>query len=214
MESKEKVENFRNYLIEENKEKCVELYTKELNDNSENLLEIYKSYIIDSISNWHEEFEENRLSIWQEHVRSSILRTLVECSYPCVIKLASKKEKKNKKVLIASPAEEKHDLGARIVSDYFELSGYNSIYAGNTLPLDTLIEAIKYEKPDFLALSVTTKYNFIFIMKIIDGISERFPDLKIYIGGQGIKGDVDCLKNFKNVEIMDLNQILNEGADK
>ncbi len=213
MEKKKNIDNFKNYLKNENKEKCVELYTNELEDNSENLLEIYKSYIIDSISNWHEEFEENRLSIWQEHVRSSILRTLVECSYPYVIKLASKKERKNKKVLIASPAEEKHDLGARIVSDYFELSGYNAVYAGNTLPLDTLIEAVKYEKPDFLALSVTTKYNFIFVMKIIDGICEAFPDLKIYVGGQGIRGDIERLKNFKNVEIMDLNKILNEGAD-
>ena len=50
-------------------------------------------------------------------------------------------------------------------------------------------------------------------MKIIDGICEAFPDLKIYVGGQGIRGDIERLKNFKNVEIMDLNKILNEGAD-
>jgi methanogenic corrinoid protein MtbC1 len=208
-----KLQKFNEYLNCENKEKCTEIYLKALEENEGNLLNFYNDYIIGSIKNWYEEFEKNRLSIWKEHVRSSILRTLVECSYPHVIKLGKKAVRKNKKILIACPAQEKHDLGARIVSDYFEISGFDTIYAGNTLPLDTLIEAIEFEKPDFLALSVTTKYNFIFVIETVKKVTELFPDLEIYLGGQGLVGDVEKLKIFSNIKIINLKGIFNkEGA--
>ncbi len=196
-----KLKTFLQYLKNEDKRNAVKLYTESLNEGAVNLGIIYRDFIINPMKSWNCDFEDDELCIWKEHVASSILHTLVEITYPFILKDAFKNSN-GKKVIITCPTQELHDLGIRIVADMFELSGYHVIYAGNNTPLETMLKAIEYESPHIVAISVTTKYNMVFCMKMVDAISGKYPDQKIVLGGQGVTGSGNILEKYKNVKLI------------
>jgi len=197
----EKLSTYLKALEAEDKKTAVKIYKEILSSAEYGIKEIYNDFIISPMKKWNCNFEEEDLCIWKEHIMSSILHTLVECTYPVISRLSSNYGN-GKKVIITCPTEELHDLGIRIISDLFELSGYNVIYAGNNTPLKTIIKAIEYENPDIVIISVTTKYNLIFAMKIIKAIVEKTPKQKIIIGGQGITGEEKILSEYTNVNLI------------
>lgn len=128
--------------------------------------------------------------IWKEHLKTSIVRTIVEGIYPYVIKLGRAQEKANKKVILVNPEKEYHELGLRMTSDFFQISGYDTVYIGTNTPRMQICEAIKSEKPDYLAISVTDYYLIFEAKKIIQRIKENSKyDIKIILGGQAFKNN-------------------------
>ena len=78
-----------------------------------------------------EQEENDEAFIWREHVRSSIIRTIIENCYPYVI--FEREEKYNnikvdKKVAVVCPSEELHEIGARMIADFFTLLGLSLIH--------------------------------------------------------------------------------------
>lgn len=121
--------------------------------------------------------------IWKEHVMSSIVRTILESSFPYIIKEANKAQKKNKLVIIACPSEEYHEIGAKMAYDFFLMKGYDAIFIGANTPTDEIVSAVKFAKPDYLAISVTDRYNLIKTRQVIDSVKTVNSELKIIIGG-------------------------------
>lgn len=65
--------------------------------------------------------EGDKECIWREHVRSAIVRTIIECTTPYII--SQKKASNGLKVIVVCPSEEYHEIGAKMVHDFFELEG-------------------------------------------------------------------------------------------
>jgi methanogenic corrinoid protein MtbC1 len=124
------------------------------------------------------------ICIWKEHTRTSIVRTILECTYPFVIKRRQLVSAKNKKVVVVCPSEEYHEIGAIIVNNFFLLAGFDSQYIGANTPKHDILTAVKALKPDFLALSVTNYYNVIVTKQITEEIRTQYPEVKIIVGGQ------------------------------
>jgi len=122
--------------------------------------------------------------IWMEHVQTSIVRSIVEVSYPYVIKEIEKSKKKSKKVLVVCPSEEYHEIGAKIIHDFFLVAGYDATFVGANTPQSEIISASRYIKPDYVALSVTNYYNIIKATRIVDALKKENKDIKIIIGGR------------------------------
>jgi methanogenic corrinoid protein MtbC1 len=57
-------------------------------------------------------------------------------------------------VLVASIPGNQHDIGARIVSDHFEMAGWRSIFLGADTPAEDMLQAVVDFEVDLLALSV------------------------------------------------------------
>ncbi len=126
--------------------------------------------------------------IWKEHLKTSIVRTIVEGIYPYVIKLGREQERLNKKIILVNPEKEYHEIGLRMISDFFQISGYDVIYVGTNTPRMQICEAIRSEKPDCIAISVTDYYLIFEAKKIIQQIKENCKkDIKVILGGQAFK---------------------------
>ena len=126
--------------------------------------------------------------IWKEHLKTGIVRTIVEGIYPYVIKLGRKQERVNKKIILVNPEKEYHELGLRMISDFFQINGYETIFVGTNTPRSQIYEAIRSEKPDYIAISVTDYYLIFEAKKIIEGIKENCKkDIKVILGGQAFK---------------------------
>ncbi len=57
-----------------------------------------------------------KVAIWEEHLASATVRTIVEILYPGVLKVKAAATSSGRTVLLACPPEEGHDLGLRMVS--------------------------------------------------------------------------------------------------
>lgn len=172
---------FINKLNHELKDDCV-LLIMNLLENGTNLKEIYDDYLIPSLADYTCDSEVQEICIWKEHTRTSIIRTILESTYPFLIK--EKKAPINKSIVIACPQHEYHEIGAIIATNFFILEGFDAKYIGANTPSDEIFSAVKILKPDYLALSITNYYNLVATKKLTERLKDSFPQIKIIIGGQ------------------------------
>ncbi|MFA5220432.1 MAG: hypothetical protein WC424_05040 [Bacilli bacterium] len=102
-------QEFLELLNQERKDECV-IYIMELFNSGFSVKEVYEQYIIPSLAEYECNSDVEEICIWKEHTRTSIIRTILESSYPYLIK--QKKEKINKSIIVACPQLEYHEIGA------------------------------------------------------------------------------------------------------
>ncbi|MDD3478097.1 MAG: cobalamin B12-binding domain-containing protein [Candidatus Izemoplasmatales bacterium] len=176
-------DTFIKYLDQENKDKSVEYVMSLLKSKSITLEECYLNLLSASLSNFVCKEEDEDLCIWKEHTRTSIVRTILEATYPYVIERKNAVSDKKKSVVVVCPSEEYHEIGAIIVSHYFAMNGYESLYIGANTPKNDIVSAVKVIQPDILAISVTNYYNLVVTKKITQEVKQQFPHVKIVVGG-------------------------------
>lgn len=188
---------FINLLENEDKEGAVNLILTSLEEKKIGIVSLYTHVLAPSLNNMKSSTHENGVSIWKEHVRSSIIRTIIECCYPYVIKERRETIKNTSygTVIIICPGEEYHEIGARMVSDFFTLCGYESIFVGSNTPRDEFLKVIDYINPKYLAVSVTNSYNLVAVKATIEKIrSYSNEKLNILVGGHAFKNNPGAFK--------------------
>lgn len=208
------------YLREGNKEKSVKLCISALESKSINLVDLYEKILTPALNGLTEENEtDTDCQIWREHLWSGIVRTIVECSYPYVLKERDKMGLSNKgRVLVMCPKLEDHELGARMVSDFFTIAGYESMFVGANTPVATILKAIDCVKPKYISISVTNHFNLVATKKTIDTINKNTDsNIKFILGGSAFFSDEDMYKKIGgHLFLKSYNDILNLkiGDDK
>jgi methanogenic corrinoid protein MtbC1 len=96
----------------------------------------------------------NKINVAQEHLATAINQFVIAHSiYPFLFRYQKKKVKKT--ILAFCPGDELHELGLRIVTDFFALEGWDTIFLGANTPRQDILEFIKSNTPDLIALSAT-----------------------------------------------------------
>lgn len=194
-------------IIEENRELATLLAIKMLEQNEVSIVELYEEVLKKALYQIDcGEFD--RECIWKEHVKTAIVRTIIEVTYPFILKEIKDIKPNEKKVLVVCPPEEYHEIGAKMVHDYFILNGFDSTFIGANTPVEVILDSIKYTKPDFVAISVTNLYNIINAKKLIERIKNTYKDVKIFAGGQAFlkEGSLETvnadyhLKDYKSIK--------------
>jgi methanogenic corrinoid protein MtbC1 len=146
--------------------------------------ELYENLLAPSLIFFECDVNDEDICIWKEHTRTSIIRTIIESSYPYIMKRKEKIKSINKKVVVLTPSFEYHEIGAIMVSHLMLLEGFDATYIGANTPKQDIISALRAYHPDYIALSVTNPYNIVVTQQICDEIKRFFPDIKIILGGQ------------------------------
>ncbi|WP_422485472.1 cobalamin B12-binding domain-containing protein [Gudongella sp. DL1XJH-153] len=148
--------------------------------------------------------------IWDEHVKTSIIRTIIEVLYPIVIDLGGKAEKTGDKIVLTCPEKEYHEVGLRMMSDFFQINGYQVIYIGSNTPRDQVWQAIRTEKPNYVGISVTDYYLLFEAKRIVEKIkTECVKDIKIILGGQAFRNNPHTIEEIGgDIYIQDYNDVL------
>jgi methanogenic corrinoid protein MtbC1 len=181
---------FLKYLEEENKEKVLQFVQSKLRSGEIDIITLYNELLKPALNDMKcggtEEF-----CIWKEHVRSSIIRAVIENCYTYLIKERDEKynaKANGEKVMVICPPEELHEIGLRMVADFFTLCGYDAIFIGANTPKRSFLSAIDFIKPKYIAISVTNYYNLVATQKIIAEIKkQKYKDFKIIVGGHAFK---------------------------
>lgn len=181
---------FCNYLDNEDKQGCVNFVLDAVDTGELGIVDLYEKILATSLNNLMARQSEE-LFIWNEHLRSSIIRTIIECCYPYVMKEIKESGKSlNKgKVLLVCPPEEYHELGPRMGSDFFNLCGYSTVFIGANTPMEVLIAGVAVERPKYVVISASNYYNLVAAKKVTDAVIKADSSVKILASGYAFHKD-------------------------
>lgn len=156
--------NLNNY----NKALCVNQILDLLNSNSISIVDLYSKILTPSLNSISSDENTQTISIWEEHLQSEIVRTIVELSYPYIIK-SSNISSKSPVAIVCCLYEEYHELGARMTTDFLTLLGFNAYFIGANTPKSEIFKTIETLNPTLISISVT---NYFHLSKLQDFILE------------------------------------------
>lgn len=183
----QRFEKFVTPFLAYDKATCFELVEEWVNVDYFDVLDFYDNVLIPAMRAIP--CSDEGYVIWEEHVLTSIIKTVIERLYSLVI------EQRNifygKEIAgvaaILSPVGETHEVGAKLVADYFTLLGYQAHYIGLETPRSVLPEMIEALKVDVLGVSVTNAYNLVELQKMIRTIREAGIEIPVVVGGVAFK---------------------------
>ncbi len=175
---------FLGFLKKEDKEHAVRYAIDLLEQKKLTIEQLYLELLAPTLSNFECDIDDQEVCIWKEHIRTSIIRTILETSYLFIIERLKTVEKVDKTILVLTPAFEYHEIGAIMNAHLMMLEGFDARYIGANTPKDEILSALRAYGPDFIALSVSNTYNIVVTKRITEEIRRFFPDVGIILGGR------------------------------
>jgi MerR family transcriptional regulator, light-induced transcriptional regulator len=127
-------------------------------------------------------WQTNQISVAQEHYCTASTQFIMSLLYPYLFT----GEKKEVKLVSTCVSGELHEIGARMVTDFFEMEGWDTYYLGANMPIYGVIQFVREIQPQFVAISATMTFHVRLVEEFIQKIrqAEGVPDdLKILVGG-------------------------------
>ncbi|MFZ2258102.1 MAG: cobalamin-dependent protein [Clostridiaceae bacterium] len=178
--------DFIKILETENREEALRFLLKIKVDQNLSVLQIYEDYLTPALNHMTPTDDQN-IDIWKEHVRTSIIKTIIENMLP-YLKAESKPSRSTPPPVVAvlCPPEEYHDVGARMAADILTMAGFQTIFVGGNTPYQAFKAGLSAQPIDYIAISISNPYHLVSARRIIDGIRSSHPQVKIIVGGNAI----------------------------
>ena len=131
----------------------------------------------------------NKISVAKEHFCSAATQMIMSQLYPYIFST----ERIGKKFVGASVGGELHEIGIRMVADFFEMKGWDTYYLGANAPSSTILKAVEENNADVIGLSIAMPYHRGLLADTISDIRESSigKDVKILIGGAALNLKTD-----------------------
>ncbi len=187
---------YLNALLGGKRSECREI-VQQLLDAGIELKILYSSLFQRSMYRVGELWENNRITVANEHLATSITESLLNLAYPKVFST----ERIGKKAVISCSANEFHQVGGKMVADILELNGWDGHFLGANTPPDDMAQFIQDTKPDLVGLSLSILSNIDNLKRSIEAVRTDFPNMDLIIGGQAFRwGGTDTIKRYAGTE--------------
>ena len=120
----------------------------------------------------------NQISVAQEHYCTAATQLIMAQLYPRIFRT----EKNGRKIIATSIGGELHEIGVRIIADFFEMEGWDTYYLGANSPTSAIVQAIADRRADLLAVSATMTFHIRAVESLIATIRVS-NDVKVLVGG-------------------------------
>ena len=127
----------------------------------------------------------NRISVAQEHYCTAATQLVMSQLYPYIFT----GERKNKTLVATCVAGDLHEIGVRMVADFFEMDGWDTFYLGANVPTRSVIQTLIDRRADVLAASATITSHVGMLADLIRAVrnTPECRDVKIIVGGYPFK---------------------------
>lgn len=144
-------------------------------------------------------WEENKISIAHEHIATAIVEGVLNQIFASL----DAGEPNGRRLVMACPEDEHHQVGPKIIADYFEYRGWRTYFVGANTPIQALLETLEPIKPDLLGLSLSIYEHVDSMLSSIAAVNQRYPTLEMIVGGRGLVGAPnDLFAAVKNVTLL------------
>ena len=150
-------------------------------DEGTTIADVYEGLLAPAQARLGQMWHRGEISVADEHFGSATTQSVMSLLRPRFAKA-----KPNGRILVATSAPgDLHEIGLRMVTDLFEVNGWNVIYLGANTPTTDLIELLDRRRPNLLALSISTGLMLRDAGDLLDRIRETdsIAEMKVLIGG-------------------------------
>ena len=129
---------FTRLLLVGNRKLALELVQKLVSDNT-TIVSIYENIFKISQYEIGLLWQTNKITVAHEHYCSAAIQSIMPALYSDIFSA----ERNGAKMLACTIAGDLHEMGIRMLTDYFELDGWDTYYLGANMPDDSIISAAK-----------------------------------------------------------------------
>jgi methanogenic corrinoid protein MtbC1 len=152
------------------------------------LSDIYLRIVQPSMRDIGQLWQDNELTVAQEHVATAIAEASMSRLFERTFVW---RDNRTPKLLAACAEDERHQIGLRMLCDLLELDGWETVYVGASVPIESLVQLVQKSSPDAVAISATIAPHIPRVRAAIASI--RATDLErqpvIAVGGRAFHND-------------------------
>jgi len=140
-------------------------------------------------------WQSNKITVAMEHYCTAATQFIMSRLYDHIFST----EKNGLSMVATSVSGELHELGIRMVSDFFEMEGWHTYYLGANSTKEGILDMIKECNADILAISATMYYHIPQVNELISFVrnSKEIEKLKIMVGGKAFNMNKNLWKETK-----------------
>jgi len=126
-------------------------------------------------------WEQNRISVAQEHLATAITQNALAAGFA----QAEFREPNGRSAVFACIEDNHHGIGLRMVSDAFEVAGWDVSFLGTNTPTPAIVSFVAETNPDLLGLSAGLAHQVITLRGVIERMRAELGNSapQIVIGG-------------------------------
>ncbi|RYD72971.1 MAG: cobalamin-binding protein, partial [Sphingobacteriales bacterium] len=172
------------YLLKGQRQQASQLILKSV-ESGIPIKEIYENVFEKSQYEIGRLWQANKINVAQEHYCSAATQLIMSQLYSHF----NAGEQRNHKIVSACVEGDYHEIGIRMVSDYFEMEGWDTYHMGANVPMPALLKVLEENHPDIVLLSATMTYHVKKLAEVIEKIraNESLSTTKIMVGGYPFK---------------------------
>lgn len=126
-------------------------------------------------------WQTNQVTVAQEHYCTASTQLIMAQLYPRIFSAA----RNGRRMVATCVGGELHEIGLRMVADFFEMAGWDTYYLGANMPAHSVVQAVVDRRADVLAISATMTFHIRLAVELIQAIraNERTRSVRILVGG-------------------------------
>lgn len=164
----------------------------ELVEKQEDLRNIYLRIFQESQREIGRLWQTNQVTVAQEHYCTAATQQIMAQLYPHIFAATPG----DRKMIMACASAELHELGARMVADFFEMDGWDTYYLGANVPAESILSEVKNSGAHLLGLSVALPDKIPLVANVIEELhSANFErPIAVLVGGRPFNVDPELWK--------------------
>ncbi len=161
-------------------------------ENGISVKDVYLNVFQSSLYEIGRLWQENKITVAQEHYFTAATQLIMSQLYPYI----SKTEKTGRVLVATSVSKELHEIGVRMVADFFEMEGWKTFYLGANTPSESIIKTMINNDADLLLISATISSHIGEVVKLIKTVRScnDCNDPRIIVGGYPFMVDNELWK--------------------
>lgn len=126
-------------------------------------------------------WQTGRISVAHEHFATAATQAVMSMLYPRIFAT----ERAGRSLVATCVSGELHEIGVRMVADFFEMAGWDTYYLGANAPARSIIKAVEERRAQVLAVSATITAHVGTVTELIGEVRAGLKGrpLRIIVGG-------------------------------
>jgi len=176
------MDQFLDYLIQMDDDQAYQFVQLKIEEGY-TLKEIYLDLLQPTLYKVGDLWQQRIITVAKEHYITAAIQHIIGKLYPL---LFTNKGNASHSMTAVCAGDELHEIGMRMIADFFELSGWDSHFLGSNIPVQLIVEHLMEHPTDILAISATTSSFLIDVKNLIKTIKNHptLNTIKIIVGGK------------------------------
>lgn len=122
----------------------------------------------------------NKISVAHEHFVTAATQLVMSQLYPRIFTI----DKSGNTLVATCVGGELHEIGIRMVADFFEMDGWDTFYLGANTPVESIVQTLIERHADVLAISATMLLHISEVEKLVAAVRQSAArHTRILVGG-------------------------------